>query len=119
MLKPNDLKIGNWVSIPGKGFTQIVAAKDIDKVIKQGAEPIPTTAELVIALGFSQRGESELYEIAASNFVYHVGVKRIMIYHPGNMYTHWLGSHIDYVHQLQNIFYCIVGYDLTFKKVNL
>jgi hypothetical protein len=113
MLDARDLRIGNWVDVPNKGFTQILSVMDIEKVIEQQALPIPTSKELILSLGFLPRSESNIYEIASARFVYHVAVKRVMIYHPGNMYTHWLGSHIDYIHQLQNIFYCITGYDLT------
>jgi hypothetical protein len=113
MVKAIDLRIGNWVNIPAKGFTQIKSGQDIDRVVKQQAEPIPVTEELLFALGFVKRGSTEIYDIKENNFGYHLGVHRVTIFHPGNQYWHWLSSHIDHVHQIQNLFYCLVGHDIT------
>jgi hypothetical protein len=112
MIKAIDLRKGNWVNIEGKGYTRIEDTDDINRMVLQGAQPIPLTQALLQALGFTQRNQSEIFQIEANNFYYHLGVKRVAIFHPGNQLWHWLGTHIDHVHQIQNLFYCIVGHDL-------
>jgi hypothetical protein len=115
MIKEVDLRIGNWVEIPGKGFTQINSGEHIDLVARQGAKPIAITEEILSSVGFIKRGDSEIYDLKGKNFAYHLGIKRVTIYHPGNHLWHWLGCPIASVHQIQNLFYCLAGYDLTFQ----
>ena len=117
MLNAIDLRIGNWVNIPGEGLTQIHNGNNIDVVVLQGAEAIPITEELLLEMGFIKRDEKAIYDIKGNNFAYQLSNHRVTVYHPGNQYWHWLGTHIDYVHQLQNLFYCIVGYDLTLRGI--
>ncbi|GEO12268.1 hypothetical protein [Segetibacter aerophilus] len=116
MIQSIDLRIGNWVEITGKGFVQIVNGQSIDTLTLSGANPIPITHSLLLAFGFIQRGESELYDLKGSNFTYHLGVRRVTIFHPGNAFWHWLGSHIDHVHQIQNLYYCLIGRDLVLNS---
>jgi hypothetical protein len=115
MIPAHDVRIGNWFHSHGNGLTQIISGNDIDKALLQQYEPVAIDEEVLLALGFAKRGGSEIYEIKHNNFAYHLGVKRVAIYHPGNALWHWLGTHINYLHQIQNLFYCIVGYDLTLK----
>jgi hypothetical protein len=75
MIKAFDLRKGNWVNIEGEGFTEIKDTADINKVVLQDAQPIPLTGALLQALGFTQRHETEIYQIEANNFYYHLGVK--------------------------------------------
>jgi hypothetical protein len=39
-----------------------------------------------------------------------------MIMHKGNSISHWLNINIDYVHQLQNLYFALTGEELTFKS---
>jgi hypothetical protein len=71
---------------------------------------------LLLALGFVKKDESEIYDFRESGFSYHLGVKRVLIFHPGNSFKHWLGTHINNVHQIQNLFYCLIGHDLTLQE---
>jgi hypothetical protein len=87
-------------------------------MILQGAQPIPLTQALLQALGFTQRNQSEIFQIEGNNFYYHLGAKRVALFQPGNQLWHWLGTHIDYVHQIQNLFYCMVRHDLRLSLGN-
>lgn len=115
MIKAIDVRIGNWVEAPGKGYVQIIDGVSIDAITTNGAKPIEITGDLLLALGFVQRGGSEIYDFKGSDFAYHLGVRRVTIFHPGNAFWHWLGSHINYVHQIQNLYYCLIGKDLVLK----
>jgi hypothetical protein len=118
MINAIDLRIGNWVNREGKGFIKIMDGRDLEVAALALAEPIPITASLLEGLGFAQRDTTEIFEFKGSNFYYHLGVRRVALCHPGNELWHWLGSHIDYVHQIQNLYYCIIGQDLPFNLNN-
>jgi hypothetical protein len=55
MVNAIDLRIGNWVDMPGKGFTQILDGASIDTATFNRAKPIPISADLLLALGFVKK----------------------------------------------------------------
>ena len=117
MIPAIDLRIGNWVNLPGQGLFEIKSGGDIDMAATKGAEAIPLTEELLVSLGFTQLGKSSTFEIHGKDFRYDLKMQHIAICHPSNMLWHTLTTHIASLHQLQNIFYCIIGHDLKLPSV--
>jgi hypothetical protein len=121
MIPAKDLRIGNWVTVNNR-ITNIKTISEmlievVDSATTTHADqltPLPITHELLEKAGFKQRGETALYDrIPLVGFTYYLETKRLLIHHPGNILGIWLHTDISYLHQLQNFFYCLIGYDLA------
>jgi hypothetical protein len=135
MIKASELRIGNivWESnsvTPGpEDFNEIVIASinDIDKVIRDDQENgysydalygIPLTPEWLERCGFVTDGTGDdnhtepLWDHPKTNYQYSDGA----LVHNGSAYDDWhdIGN-VDYVHQLQNLFYWVTGKELEIK----
>jgi hypothetical protein len=116
MIAAHDLRIGNRllkegkeVIIDGEAIMQIQKAADTVDY-----HPIPITSEILKRAGFIQRGNSVFHDRhPIVGFTYVAATNTIMIYHPGNPLTHFLHTKIYFLHQLQNIFYCIIGQEIA------
>lgn len=114
MTKPEDLRIGNYLNIHGAPapiqagwFCLIAQNKPLPK-----HEPIPLTPELLekAGLGAEYKCGSTWAEIAGSLSVFEkVEEKEGIILH----YIKQNRRVIRYVHELQNLFYCLTGEELT------
>ena len=140
MIKPQELRIGNMLSIEGT-FIKVGKieensiswniAKDTAKfkiwnpflpVSDKKINPIPLTKEILLKFGFNkeyQKGYIGI-DVCNSDFVLTEPFKM------GEWQTNYTfqfetGSvpkfkEIEYVHQLQNLFFALTGEELTFKK---
>lgn len=119
-LKAADCRVGNWLSKHGEQY-QITSATIVG--LERGdseVEPIPLTEEWLLKFGFEKRE-------ASSCVAWHIGENPIT--HDWLFDLVWLdkpeligaenypfyrnGYHlIKYVHQLQNLFYCLCGKEL-------
>lgn len=130
MIKVNDLKIGNWF-IDNEGA--YCNKGDIVKVINiseygvneyhdmgasgrchfEMAEPIILTKEWLLKFGFSEYirgGRDIVFQRLAGSF-YSVIFESNKISFTNNVQFIML-QHIKFVHQLQNLFFCITGEEL-------
>ncbi len=132
MIKAIDIRIGNWVILNrednkkdgtnnyvrvfGLEENRIKPQKDSKLYDEAVFDPIPLTREILLRSGFEQVPEKNIYnKVPAVGFNYDLNTFKVMVYHPGNTLSHRLLTDIRHVHQLQNFFYCLIGYDLVIE----
>ncbi len=110
-MKANELRIGNWVStIYGMEFQVYPMAfkqmptDEKHNLILNTWKPIPLTEKWMLELGFEDGEEGHYY------------INKFIINIYGEVYwgdsEEWLGE-LQYVHQLQNLYFAITGEELT------
>jgi len=123
MINIKDLRIGNWISRKDRDFRQVTL--DMLVAMESGAEtysPIHLTSEIVTDCGFTFSGEDAKYKYSR-----HFKTNLEIVYGNGHYQFHYcdkLGgiilkdrtsTPICYVHQLQNIYYCLTGDELNLR----
>ncbi len=117
-MKANELRIGNWLQRLDDSFFQ-VDANDF-KIIGEIPEklrplPIKLTEEWLLKFGFKKRedGDFDLFDFSEVD---------IVITNPNNSNV-WKCDGIcfsvgclEYVHQLQNLYFALTGEELTIKE---
>lgn len=132
MIKPNELRIGNLfykidrsntvhlpITIPIKvleiNMFNVLACfadenpammKTIPAILMSDLSPIPITPEILEKCGFVSNPYQDRYEFGDIHVEY-CGIRDIC----------WINSHphIEYLHQLQNLYFALTGEELTFK----
>jgi len=115
MIVANELRIGNWVEIDQYGNTRniirINSGSDIDQVVKLRPSPIPLTPEILEKCGFDKEGDT--YKIVTKNLDY---CFKISFTGSGYFSQNAIAKQPTlYLHQLQNLYWCLCGEELTFK----
>lgn len=152
-IKPNELRIGNWIDDFGDGNGQVQGI-DADGYVLTSAndvyqphetfKPIPLTEDWILKFGFVLEDTDSFSEYFNKSF------GKIKAYVGGGLGNVWFCSHFDwmcheenitskrgwcvgrrntnkrykgwnydysaeveYVHQFQNLFFCLTGYDLV------
>lgn len=147
MIKPEELRIGNWVGINNpkswpevKGqpllVTEIGLIKAHDFPKSTGAvsledanrnetysqfnefiEPIPLTDEWLIKFGFEENGldkkENKKYRLTWEEGVFDIYRISSFYLDDGKHYE----PKIEFIHQLQNLYFALTGTELTLKEV--
>lgn len=129
-MNTNELRIGNWVSEKVLGCRQVVTVDPLYFGINTGQgiysiehnnlEPIPLTEEWLLKFGF-EKVNNELTNIAPLNlpctfnlpntpFSFCQG-KLILTTSTGDFCVN-----TEYVHQLQNLYFALVGEELKIKE---
>lgn len=118
-MKANELRIGNWVEQPNDGVTRVTAIlndlqiKTETGYIDKYCRPIPLTEEWLLKFGFEKADEIYFIEFD----VYSMTIKE---YEKGkyilNPETHFNYVDIEYVHQLQNLYFALTGQELELKE---
>lgn len=108
MIKANELRIGNYFQSNVVGTLCIgqIHPADFalyDGVILSNIEPIPLTEEWLIKFGFS------VYKHGAELGNFSI----LKLLNP--IEYNCLGVNLKYVHQLQNLYFCLCGEELTIK----
>lgn len=129
-MKESELRIGNLIDY--HGVTWSVEGIKNDVIYTNGApfsleifQPIPLTSERLIILGFKklngrhgeyfQHNKAELFRVWYFETGWSIGRKDEEL-KDREYNTHWIKFGIQYVHQLQNIFFAITGEELTLKQ---
>lgn len=124
MIPTYDLRVGNWViasdvirRITSVSETKVTFEGVKNSVKQEDIQPVPLTEELLKKTGFRQLKETDLFEkMPLEGFTYKLHAQRIMIFHPGdNTLCHWLNTRIIYLHQLQNLYYCLTGREIIYE----
>jgi len=112
-IKENELRIGSWVLYKDSREVQITANdfSEIENVphwCEIFIKAIPLTEEWLVKLGFGEPGKYALRDLKAGHF--HLS------WEDGNgMFLESIGINIEYVHQLQNLFFTLTGEELIIK----
>jgi hypothetical protein len=118
-VKAQELRIGNWVELKNSGRLK-VDADNIGDVVNNPAifNPIPLSPEVLTACGFEKIGEDGyiIYEFEDEKnpnegFRVEYEGEGYAYYYPSNTA---MDVQINYLHQLQNLYYCLTGEELNY-----
>jgi hypothetical protein len=122
MINANELRIGNWVELThpfntSQSIRAAVKSEDILNADKIGTEfhPIPLTPEILEKCGFEKDGEDFfIIKIGRKSFSIYVEDIPDIVYSPDIGVPHnSLNAPIDYLHQLQNLYFSLTGVELN------
>jgi hypothetical protein len=126
-MKANELRIGNWVYIPQtKTNEQIGVIEENGRFLTKGyktsyssiecSRPIPLTEEWLLRFGFEDDRDN-LMVLRKDVFEFFFDKKDIC---GVNLYEKWDGNFlcgdIQYVHQLQNLYFALTGEELVVNE---
>jgi hypothetical protein len=116
-MKANELRIGNlvneWYGVDKKYFIKKITAEDIRALDENWRDykGILLTKKEVIELGFEYNDFEDLYQKDGFDVDIEDGV---YCHFYLNEYGDWYKD-IDYVHQLQNLYFALTGEELTYN----
>jgi hypothetical protein len=115
-MKVSDLRIGNYCV--GYSFKVEVWTLLHFKQCEDGSEevtPIPLTEEWLVKLGVDDKNKDQLFDI--NYCTYHKGTNTfnyiIGYYFNNEDYVDYVTKEIQYVHQLQNLYFALTNTELT------
>ncbi len=119
-MEAKELRIGNYVesSIIEIGMLKVLAittARDTNYINAcdiKFIEPIPLTEEWLLKFGFRFTSISDTYFKNTDD-----NLKQVNIHHkPFMLYSFNCSTKLEYVHQLQNLYFALTGEELTIKN---
>lgn len=116
-MKANELRVGNlvneWNGVDKKYFIQKITAEDIRALDENWRDykGIPLTKKELIELGFKYNDFEDLYQ--KDGFDVDI-IDNVYCHFYLNEYGDWYKD-IDYVHQLQNLYFALTGDELTYN----
>ena len=126
MIQLNELMGNYFIDYEGKVFKWelvhfhllISAEIDINEMIK---EPIPITEEWLLKFGFEKDTHIDGYKVIGKSDCYWIQEMRAVLFLKSDIrdinypYIDMAGNHIrlDYIHQLQNLYFAITQKELT------
>ncbi|HEY4288258.1 MAG TPA: hypothetical protein VGN00_14235 [Puia sp.] len=128
MIKASELRIGNLIegkrgevlTVSGS-MIDLLSRKDGDPrgTVDERVEPIPLTEEWLERIGFikgtAMTDRKVFYSSGSHSVIHSVNLSgSVMIHRAGDKMV--LDSHIEYVHQLQNLYFALTGEELTIKE---
>lgn len=131
MIKQNELRLGNWAKWPNEKEPNEVQWEmghwlGVSEGNYQMPEPIPLTEDWLLRAGFEK---SETYDFGCSlkvplykKFDFSIMLSEKKYYYTIKVWDGGCGQEnepikeIEFLHQLQNLFYCLSGEELTFKN---
>lgn len=117
-MKANELRIGNLVEINAPIINKVIAVDvyHISKIKKNKdcCKPIPLTEEWLLKFGFEKTewDNNNSFRKMIGNNDYTIVFYSNGICEISDIIT----KKIDYVHQLQNLYFALTGEELTLKK---
>jgi hypothetical protein len=117
-MKANELRVGNYVKGIGHNISWLVEGIETDYIHSSNAwrllssfEPIPLNTKWLEKFGFEYSEFEDLYQKGG----YDVDTKdNVYCHFYINEYGDWYKD-IEYVHQLQNLYFALTGEELTIK----
>lgn len=121
-MKANELRIGNWYHFAdndGIVYRRVKEIKqnefglfgDYDGVNFEICQPIPLTEEWLVRFGFYKNIDTELFE--KGGYQIDLSVLKCHFYLPD--FGDWY-KELEYVHQLQNLYFALTGEELTLSE---
>ncbi len=136
-MKASELRIGNYIfendkqatvsmlyeyTKEGEGVNGFPERYEPDKYIYPKVEPIPLTEEWLVKFGFEYDEKECLYKILVNKkeeeYIYLASDEKfnyLKCGYKGEYYFH-PSQHIQYVHQLQNLYFALTGEELTLTQ---
>lgn len=119
-MKLEDLRIGNYVIQKGSNFIETVTLELLNRIDIILA-PIPLTEEILLRLGFEYYEPLRHFRIVIDDVWYWVkSVNGKFLFSLTNLNydekNHLPPLKIDFVHDLQNVFYCFEKTELTLNR---
>lgn len=130
MIDAKDLRVGNWVwykeypckvdaicDLPNKKEVSIKGDHLLGELKFQEIDPIPLSTELLIKCGFKYTGYGYDFPDKWRLYLdfYCKGKFGIFVKQGDRSSDISIGGDIKYVHQLQNLTYCLTGIELNIK----
>jgi hypothetical protein len=116
-MKANELRIGNWYQDNGE-LKQVNpnTIQDVWACERTWCQPIPITEEWLLKFGFVDNIDSyyKRHTESETNFDWDIETGLYIIDDNGLVLKDI--SHIEYVHQLQNLFFALTGEELEVKS---
>jgi hypothetical protein len=112
-IKATELRIGNYYKpeILDDVLYDVITVEDISDLfydpIDDYYSPIPLTEEWLLRFGFYKDTNYYTNHLIETSFMF----KRTMIHQSGEVNVKYL----EYVHQLQNLYFALTGEELTIK----
>ncbi len=112
-MKATELRIGNWINDGDGDFT--VSRKTLAHVetFPNKFKPIPLTEEWLVKLGF-EKDEMGYYYI--DDEIYSFVDREQKGFMLVIAYVEYKETYIKHVHQLQNLYFALIGEELTIKE---
>ena len=122
-MEANEIRVGNWLNDPRQydpkffpktdnGYFK-ATARDIQYADE--FEPIKLTEEILLKCGFYKTGITELYLLTDTiNISWFEEDPTVIEINSENIYSYIVNC--EFLHQLQNIYWCLVGEEL---EINL
>jgi hypothetical protein len=116
-MKANEMRIGNWYD--ENGATKQVNPNTIEAVWvaeRIWCKPIPLTEEWLLKFGFITKGVH--YNFTLENIEIASAIRVISTNERGKFYLdgdipEWMKIKLEYVHQLQNLYFALTGEEIT------
>jgi len=124
-MKANELRIGNWVIVNEECQIEAIIHDVVDvstrfeTYVLDAVKPIPLTEEWLERFGFNDDGfkqyEFTNWGIKVKKDPHAISETNWIVFHGFmNQFSELVS--LKHVHQLQNLFYCLSGEELTIKK---
>ena len=136
-MKGNDLRIGNWVKVNDPIFgvntykvatirdNGIITLNDNMSCLVDNIEPIELTGDILINIGF-KKGYNEIYSktIKVDFYEYNISYQNVKDnkysfvaygYKNGELKRKMILDNIQYLHELQNVFFSFTNQELEMK----
>lgn len=141
MIEANELRIGNWI-LDSETDEQYFQVEEIRKYVgnenwvyyRKGSikakevESVPLTEEILLNCGFEKKGLEVQYQILICDETETENIKLLILescdeagYFADIHEKIYMGSYtmniskVKYLHQLQNLYWCLCGKELTIK----
>lgn len=123
-MKPQDLRIGNWVCLMYKDTNNVqdyikIESNHIHLFNKMDLEPIPLTEQWLLDFGFYKIKEKNTFltlQNVIEEFSLFFNLKTSCIELETDYCQVIQLKRLKYIHQLQNLFHALTGQELTLNK---
>lgn len=115
-MKANELRFGNYYD--NNGRLKIVTPNTILELAisdRSWIKPIPLTEEWLLKFGFERHSSNPFWFKKLQVCVSLVGVIELISW---DMQVFKVDNEIQYVHQLQNLYYALTGEELVYKNAS-
>ena len=117
-LKKSELRIGNYVQYPLLAVSAIDSGEEIDRINDAAGQPIHITVEWLVKFGFEKHKTEKGYGLTKKplTFYVHVVDGEEMISYPSYLKKSPIELIVNFVHELQNLYFALTGKELKIKK---